>query len=865
MRHQSLILGIVLVVLVLAFYVYNCSFESEGFETWSNSVQDRTNPLAGQQNPLKNPAVPIGISKSKANALRNMTAVALNQPTATADGAGSYKQVMPIIEKFVVTPRIDDETSYLGMIQMCKEKGKAANPFSDSQFNENCGMCITSGTLKTGESFTGPTGVLVYKKDKEEAISTAVDNGYPFARALPSVDSAICVGANKDNESLPVLAINQKDYDAFRKRKACRDSHQIGQQCGRCVSDQESTWIPPSGGKQPLTLYLWGSGKAKVSLANGFTSDFLSLSDSASAVPIGRVEEGTDIQISVQSDGGPYVYGAIVSATAAQGVYKLPIEKFMEVDTISGAAPRRNGVKYFDGVKVFCTKLMGQSGRTSMNLKGFIPITLVEVDQLAAFDCPSGPLVQSQGSAELLIDDVCLNPRGQGPGTYSDDCVKQTILQAGCSTNGTWYKNPPADRNFNIANYLNMIKEKAKYVESDPEIAMGCKGIDIRTPCDAFLNGGIPDKACMTYLYLNQSEKSKRVGRAYKNADTKFASVIGNTIGFCRPEGSLNPEASPNAMGELTEKAGGYKGLSGIEAVKAYLSDVFMKAVGSLDVNIEDDKGGRRTSWKKCFNMKIADPPLAGVVKNSINDVIDNRTNCFPFPKNIDLPREHGKLLGQVALTQDYTLSFNIIPRAINGNWNNIIHFTTNNADWHAVGCRTPAIWFFPGSLNLHVRIGDTRDWNWGIDTDPIPINQKSSFRLDCKGNQVTVTVNDRVYRATQPTQRASGNAVVYAPNPFYVSANAYIENLCYVGGGSPAHVTPNYSCVTGWDHGGADIACWGSGQTIQNLENMCNNDPNCQSYNTFWQSGGCIKNRQSRNITNPNGAVTNFCVKRTS
>ena len=252
-------------------------------------------------------------------------------------------------------------------------------------------------------------------------------------------------------------------------------------------------------------------------------------------------------------------------------------------------------------------------------------------------------------------------------------------------------------------------------------------------------------------------------------------------------------------------------------------------------------------------------------VKNSINDVIDNRTNCFPFPKNIDLPREHGKLLGQVALTQDYTLSFNIIPRAINGNWNNIIHFTTNNADWHAVGCRTPAIWFFPGSLNLHVRIGDTRDWNWGIDTDPIPINQKSSFRLDCKGNQVTVTVNDRVYRATQPTQRASGNAVVYAPNPFYVSANAYIENLCYVGGGSPAHVTPNYSCVTGWDHGGADIACWGSGQTIQNLENMCNNDPNCQSYNTFWQSGGCIKNRQSRNITNPNGAVTNFCVKRTS
>jgi hypothetical protein len=536
----------------------------------------------------------------------------------------------------------------------------------------------------------------------------------------------------------------------------------------------------------------------------------------------------------------------------------------MERDTISGVAPRRNGVKYFDDVKVFCTKLISQSNSASMNLKGFIPVTLVEHDQLAAFDCPAAPLVQGQASAELLIDDVCLNPRGQGPGTYSEDCIKQTILQGGCSTNGTWYKNPDSKSVADLASYLNYIKVQSKLVDTDPAIAMACKGIDISTPCDPFLNGGIPDIQCMRYLYFNQSEKNKRVGRAYKTADTKFASVIGNTIGFCRPEGSLNPNDA-NGLGELTNAARGYKGVSGIEAVKLYLSDVFTKAVGNLDVNVEDDKGGRRTSWKKCFNMKIADPPLATVSRNSINDVIDNRTNCFPFPKNIDLPREQGKLLGQVALTQDYSLSFTIIPREINQHWNNIIHFTTNNSDWHAVGCRSPAIWFFPGSLRLHVRIGDTRDWNWGIDTDPIPIHQKSSFRLECKGNQVTVSVNDRVYRATQPTTRATGDAIVYAPNPFYVSANAYMENLCYVGGGSPAHITPNYSCVKGWDHGGQDIACWGSGQTIQNLENMCNNDPNCMSYNTFWQSGGCIKNRASRRIINQNGAVTNFCVKRLS
>lgn len=858
MRQQSLILGIVLVVLVLVFYVYNFAPSYfEGFETTAEKVQDRTNELAAQQSPLDNPAAPIGISEAAGAALANMTKFALNIPTAVANGAGSYRQEM---SENTIGPRIDNENSALGLIKMCKEKGVGESPFNDSAFSENCGMCITSGTLATGESFNTPTGVLVYKKDKDAAIANATQNGYPFARAMPSVGAAICQGANKDNNSLPVLAINQGDYDAFRKRKACRDSHKIGEQCGRCVSDQESTWVPSSGGKQALTLYLWGSGKAKVSLANGFNSDLISLSESAaSAVPIGRVEEGTGVQISVDSDQGPYVYGVIVSATAAKGVYKLPIEKFMERDTISGVAPRRNGVKYFDDVKVFCTKLMVQSGKTSMNLTGPIPVTLVESDQLAAFDCPSAPLVQSQGSAELLIDDVCLNPRNQGPGNYSDDCIKKTILQAGCSTNGTWYKNPPAQRNFKLTDYLNEIKGKTALVDTDPAISMGCKGVDISTPCDPFLDGGIPDKACMSYLYRNKSEKS-RVGRAYKNADTKYATMIENTISFCRPGAGLDPETSENGMGALVDAARGYKGVSGIEAIKMYLSDVFTKASGNLDVNVEDADGGRKTSWKQCIGMKIADPPLATVTMNSINDVIDNRTTCFPFPQNIDLNQNRGKLIGQVSLTQDYTLAFNITPRTIHDGWANIIHFTVNNQD----GSRCPAIWFWPGDLRLHVRVGDSSYWNWGIDTHALPLGQKSSFRLECKGNEVTVSVNDKVYRATQPSTRPSGNAIVYCTNPWYTPANAYLENLCYVGGGSPANTSPNYACVKGWDHWGDDIACFGSGKSIETLENMCNNDPNCKSYNTFGESGGCIKNTASKNIRNQNDAVTNFCVKNT-
>jgi len=865
MRHQSLILGIVLVVLVLVFYLYNSYCDSEPFETWDIKVQDRANPLAAQQNPLRNPAAPIGISEKNATALRNMSIVALNSPTTVADGAGSYKQVMPTIEKFVVSPRIDDENTYLAHIKMCKEKGVGDTPFNDSEFAKYCGMCITSGTLKNGESFTEPTGVVVYDKDKQEAISTAAKNGYPFARAIPSVGAAVCVGADKSNNSVPVLAINQADYDAFRKRRSCRDSHKIGEQCGRCVSSKESTWIPSSGGIQPLTLYLWGSGDAKVSLGSGFTSEILKLSGTAGKeVPLGRVKEGTSIQISVESKETPFMYGVIVSPTADRRVYKLPIEKFIELDTISGAAPRRSIGKYFDDVKIFCTQLMAQSGKNKMNLSGFIPVTLVEADQLAAFDCPSGPLVQSQGSAELLIDDACLNPRGQGPGNYSDECIRETILQAGCSTNGTWYKNLPTNRNFKLSDYLKEIRNKSALADKDPAVAMGCKGVDISTPCDSFLNGGIPDKACMSYLYLNQSEGT-RVGRAYKNATADSTSMIGNKDGFCRPEGTLNPQNSDNAMSTLIDIAKGYKGISGIEAVKSYLSEVYMKAISNLDLNVEDKDGGRKTSWKKCIGMNVLDRPLPTVTTNSMNDVINNTQQCFPFPQTINLNQSKGKIIGQVSLTQDYTLSFNITPRSKHGDWGNIIHFTTNNTNTS----RCPAIWFFPEKLSFHVIIGDNKEWNWGINTitknthDEIPLNQKSSFRLECRGNKVTVTVNQKVYTATQPTQRAMGDAIVYGSDPWYVPANALIENLCYTGGGSPAHISDNYSCVKRWDHGGDDINCWGSGKTIQELETLCNKNPNCRSYNTFDESGGCVKNKSSTNITNENNRVTNFCVKK--
>ena len=755
-----------------------------------DKVKNRNNPLAQGQDPLTNPAMPIGINEALATKLTNINEVALNVPKLMANGAGSYTQVAP---SDPLSPRVDNDNSFLGLIKMCKERGTGNTPFSDPAFAANCGMCLSSGSLKTGETFSEATGVLVYAEDKANAMNEKNSNGYSFPRAIPSLGAAVCVGATRGDDSQPVLAITQTDFDGFRKRKNCRDSHGLGNECARCITTKETSWIPKSGGTEAITLWLWGAGSVVVTLGGQVVSiggdaskPTMLANDKALQVPLGKAQEGTTLNVKVSQGtvaDAPYLYGAITSKTPSNTTYKLPIDRFMEKDTISGSFPRRGAPMYFSEIKAACVKLLPKANTSEMAVDGFLPLTFVESDQLAAFDCASSPFVSTQESAELLVDDPCLNPRGQGPNNYTDECLRQTILAAGCSTNGRWYKNlPPAnERDFERPFYTMVLKWVNEiFGEIIPDVSMGCRGIDISSPCDRFLDGDVPDQECMTYLYTNQSEGNKRIGRTYNAAPAKLTSMFNKQIQFCQRSGSLNPE-NPNGLATLQEKARtGYMGYTGIEAVRRFLSDVFTKATGNLDANISDSNGGRRDSWAQCIGAPIADPPLNFVKVNGKDDVITAQKQCNNLPPTLDLINMQGRIIGHVNITGNYILSFNITPRAINQTaWANIIHFTISDKDWGA-GSRAPAIWFWPGSLRLHVRIGDANDWNWGQDSNPLPINQKSSFRLECIDKKITMTVNGDVWNITQPTTRSKGSAYVYAGNPWYPAANALLENVCY-------------------------------------------------------------------------------------
>ena len=127
----------------------------------------------------------------------------------------------------------------------------------------------------------------------------------------------------------------------------------------------------------------------------------------------------------------------------------------------------------------------------------------------------------------------------------------------------------------------------------------------------------------------------------------------------------------------------------------------------------------------------------------------------------------------------DYRLTFNIVPTGFQPDYSNIVHFTTKS-DCCEFGSRSPAIWFFPGSTRLHVRIGDSTDFNWGLDTDALPLNALTKVTLECNGKSVKLTVGATAYSATQPTNRFAGTLIVYAGDPGWEPAKAVISNLDY-------------------------------------------------------------------------------------
>ena len=201
---------------------------------------------------------------------------------------------------------------------------------------------------------------------------------------------------------------------------------------------------------------------------------------------------------------------------------------------------------------------------------------------------------------------------------------------------------------------------------------------------------------------------------------------------------------------------------------------------GTQQTNVSKIVSGKFTATNEFFGKD----PVPGNVKSVFLGENDAQQvlvgNCATELPTSFVPKQNTLLAQGFQIAEHYKLSFTITIQRVRPNWTNIVRFTATNNDCCNFSDRSPAIFIFPGDTRLHVRIGDKTDGNWGFDTNAVPLNRPTTFVLECKNNNVKLTLGNEVIARTQPSNRFSGPGRVFAGDPSYEGANAMISDFCY-------------------------------------------------------------------------------------
>ena len=159
------------------------------------------------------------------------------------------------------------------------------------------------------------------------------------------------------------------------------------------------------------------------------------------------------------------------------------------------------------------------------------------------------------------------------------------------------------------------------------------------------------------------------------------------------------------------------------------------------------------------------------------------RVGKLPLPSSlIDVaPLEVNGYGGIVNIPADWTLSFQITPLGISSGWTNVLWFMDKDTTADVLPrSRMIAIWFHPGTTQLHVRIGTDVDWNAGVDpTATLPLNAATVVKIEAFGQTVRISFNNQeVASAVLSGTRLSGFAHLFVAK--YAAPNALFGKLSF-------------------------------------------------------------------------------------
>jgi len=689
-------------------------------------------------------------------------------------------------------PLATKDTGIAAIIKTCEAiKTMDCGAFDNRAFATNCGMCLDMGK---GSDGVPKTGGLVLLPDDRQNVPKAYRDSIPDYTAT----IGFCPAAK-------MVSTKEECLKLQRKLLCEKNSSYDLPGCSQCQSDQNYTIVDPETSPGILagsgTIKFTGNGSVRIQETGGAASSNITLSSTPQEYNI-QGPESTNIKFFLTGSAGQnaWLAGTLVGPVTT-GTFTTDLRQIVLADEVTGRKPRSSGMVRINGENA--TKMSPGFGQTTATIIVIIPFSFTDLGMEESSLCKDAPFITKKSSATFLGSDPCYI-KGSGPGKFSLECLQGAWLANGCTESGKAY---PVDtvtaanlmtdedgkfRTLNdISDYIynNAIITSTGIDENGvtqsmkkwSDASVFCTGREITSPCDT------PNKAsgplspdCIVYLWKNQGSKklwngkSDPIGPTYYTSLAKSLFGIGPVERSCQEAGTLSPV---NPDGSKTGNIAYWQGKGGLDAVKSAMADLHRAA--NAQAAADDTLA---PYFKQCYgNITFAARP---------EPVFECSTNLLPTSFT---PSRGNVLANNITMTQDYQLDFDITPTATINDWANILHFTTGD-NISKFGSRAPGLWFWPGTLNLYLIIGDSDNKDFVVGNGQLQgcsLNTKTHISIKCNATSIKVTIGTQSYTAVQPTYRYSGSLMVYGGDPWHGVPPASVTNLCLKLNGNTTSVGP--------------------------------------------------------------------------
>ena len=677
------------------------------------------------------------------------------------------------------------------IIDKCEAvKTMDCNAFDNPSFSKDCGVCLDIGENSEKVKATG--GLVLLSDDKKIAREGKNSNFLPDYK--PTI--GFCPAGK--------MVSTKEECLKLQRQLLCNKNSSYDQPgCSQCLSDTSYSIVDPKTSPGVITdsgvISVIGVGTLRIEEQGFNAKNGITLSKTTPYNYTVRGKEGSRIKFVLgtppDSDEDnptiPFLSGVLTGETGT-GTFTQDLRRIVLVDEVTGRKPRAKGKASMNGTPV--STMAPGHGKASATIIVIVPFSFTETTMAESTLCKDAPFVTTQAAAEFLGSDPCYK-KGSGPGKFSLECLQTLWEDNSCTGEGKGYPKDSvaaaalmtgSDGSFlSLSDIADFVYNKAlitstgvndegikQKIKDWSDASVFCTGREITSPCDVEnKNSGPLPPECIIHLWNNQSSKKTwqgkddPIGPTYYNSNAVSLFKEGPTLRSCQATGTLSPvDPEGNKKRDVIKY---WQKQGGVNKVKRVMADLHRAA------NVQRASDDQLSPYfKQCYgDIAIAPrPPTKFSIQNN------------KLPETFKLTRNN-VIVQSLTMTQDYKLQFVITPRGIEGNWSNILLFTKhdNGTDWGDLGCRSPAIWFFPGSLQLHIRIGAAGggdSFNWGIDVPGCQLNKESMFSLECRGTSVRVILDGKTFTATHPNWRYSGNVKVYGSSHQHVAANAEIKDV---------------------------------------------------------------------------------------